>query len=512
MSNYCSKRPVFKLSRYLFFFFAVLVLVVAKGEMNKSVHAEEILQIDEKQSSHFKKVHKKINFLPNVKRRRTPNPAGWEAYDGTVYNSERGYGWLIDRSRSGRDRGLKAKVVLADGSKASIRDLERNELTTWQGFQDSDINVFKVDLPNGWYKVTCSSVDPGSSPLPLKDLRCFKCRGNDVVFAGADYGRPVVVGGDDLVEGSSIVEVTDGHLRIVVGDSAYGGWTWTHIGPWYSGWARWIANDYGYAKNWYQRFIRKVDPGYHSVRMNAMEIESVEAPEKKSDIIFRDFFNRDNSQELSKGVSEERKWIRVQKIEHLSLNAELYHTSIKVEAQGEEQGELVLIQKQKSPESGIIRYSTRVSLFNGAGSNIHSGIQEAGIIILADPGSPTRVNSTFAGVGFDSTRSGTMGWLKYRVGDGAGGYRTDIEIPDTVLPFKITEGEYEVVVEHDVQRNIITALKVNNVDVTKELSDAERSQRLKSGYYGIGSMINNMRSGINLNQFYWYYRVEQLTN
>jgi hypothetical protein len=501
------------LYRYLFFFFAVLVLVITKGEMNMSVHAGEILQTDEKQSSHFEKVHKKINFLPNVKRRRTPNPAGWEGYDGTVYDPERGYGWLIDRSRSGRDRGLGSKVVLADGSKASIRDLKRNELTTWQGFEDSDINVFKVDLPNGWYKVTCSSVDPGSSPLPLKDLRCFKCRGNDVVFAGANYGRPVVVGGDDLVEGEGIVEVTDGHLRIVVGDPAYGGWTWAHTGPWYSGWAGWIANDYGYAKNWYQRFIRKVDPGYHSIRMNAMEIESVEAPEKESDIIFRDFFNRDNSQELNEGVSEERKWSRVQnkKSEHLSLNTELYHTSIKVEAQDEEQGELVLIQKQKSPESGIIRYSTRVSLFNGAGSNIHSGIQEAGITILVIPNGQS-VDSTFVGVGLDSTSTETMGWVKYRVADGTGGYRTDIEIPDTVLPFKITEGEYEIVVDHDVEQDMITALKINNYDVTKQLSYAERSQRLRSGYYGIGSMINNMRTGIHLAQFYWYYRVEQLNN
>ena len=72
-------------------------------------------------------------------------------------------------------------------------------------------------------------------PVPLVDQRSFKCRAHDVVFAGFSYGVPLKIQGNRLVEGSEGVEVTDGHLRVVVGDPAYGGWTWSYPGPLWRG-------------------------------------------------------------------------------------------------------------------------------------------------------------------------------------------------------------------------------------------------------------------------------------
>ena len=191
--------------------------------------------------------HKKINLVFTGKR-RTANPAGWEEYDGSIYDAERGYGWLADLSRQGRDRGAKAAITLSDGTRTSLEDIGRLELANWQGtHQENQPIVFRIDLPNGWYRISCTSVEPGSPGLPLVDQRSFKCRAHDVVFAGANYGPPLVVGGDRLVEGCGIVEVTDSHLRIMVGDPAYGGWTWRYRGPWYEGWRRWWGFEHQYA-------------------------------------------------------------------------------------------------------------------------------------------------------------------------------------------------------------------------------------------------------------------------
>ncbi len=143
---------------------------------------------------------KRINLVV-VGRRRTPNPEGWEEYDGSIYNSKRGYGWLTDLSGKGRDRGASATIVLADGTKTSSQELGRPDLANMQGtYRENKPLIFRVDLPDGWYRVSCTSVNPGGQ-LPLVDQRSFKCRAHDVVFVGADYGAPLVVAGNQLVEG-----------------------------------------------------------------------------------------------------------------------------------------------------------------------------------------------------------------------------------------------------------------------------------------------------------------------
>jgi hypothetical protein len=106
--------------------------------------------------------HKKINFVFTGKR-RTANPAGWEEYDGSIHDAERGYGWLADLSRHGRDRGAKAAITLSDGTRTSPEDIGRLELADWQGpHQENQPIVFRIDLPNGWYRISCTSVQAGS--------------------------------------------------------------------------------------------------------------------------------------------------------------------------------------------------------------------------------------------------------------------------------------------------------------------------------------------------------------
>lgn len=445
--------------------------------------------------------------------RKTNNPAGWEEYDGSIYNTERGYGWLISLLEKGTDRGADASIMLNDGTRLTSQDLNRLELANWQGTHQENIPlVFRIDLPDGWYSVTCTSVDPGSSPLPLVDRRSFKCRAHGVVFAGANYGVPLTVSGAKLVEGKGIVEVTDGHLRIVVGDPAYGGWTWKYRGHWYGGWKSWWGKGHLYANGWYQKLTRTVDPGFHSLRLNSLEIERVPAPKRRPTIIFRDFFNRDNDLDINASVIDANHWIRTKLHPDIPdhISTELYQTSIKLSSSKSSNSVLSLLQQKISPEKGIIRYSTRVSLFTGEGSHVHSGVQEAGILMLTDPSESTEYNSTFVGVAFDNTRFETMGWLIYRVGNGKDGYRTNMEIPDTVLPFKITEGEFEIMVDHDLEKNVLRHIRINAVDVTNQLSHKCRTQRIQRGLYGIRSTIDNSNSGVSLQQLYWYYRVEKI--
>ena len=88
------------------------------------------------------------------------------------------------------------------------------------------------------------------------------------------------------------------------------------------------------------------------------------------------------------------------------IHAELYKTSIKLTAPRKGKGVVSLVQQKLSPEEGIVRYSTSVSLFTGEGSRIHSGIQEAGLLILGAVPEVTEFNSTFIGVAFDRSRRG----------------------------------------------------------------------------------------------------------
>lgn len=466
---------------------------------------------DSEITRHSRLFRKKINFV-FARNRRTPNPDGWEEYKGLIYNPERGYGWLVDLSGKARDRGIDASIRLADGGKTSPQALGRAELANWQGIhKENSPVVFRVDLPNGWYRVSCASVDPGTK-LPVVDQRCIKCRANDVVIAGPDYGRPLTVQGNQLVEGEGIVEVTEGQLRIIVGDVAYRGWTWNYQGSWYKGWKRWLGLGHKYAHGWYQKLTRKVDPGFHMLRLNSLEIEEIAAPSAKPEIVFRDFFNRDDSPDVNKGVASEKHWVKMRPCLDASdhIQVELYQTAVKFTGLSDVAPSAVgLIQKTLSPEKGIVRYSTRVSLFTGEGSQV-TGAQEAGIVLLANVTENGKLDATFVGVALDSSRPETMGRMIYRVDDGRGGYMTNLEIPDTALPVSITEGEFEIIVEHDVPKNFIRNIKINGVNVTDHIKPLDLMQRNRQGYFGIQSMINNKNYGVRLKQFYWYYRVEKI--
>jgi hypothetical protein len=458
-------------------------------------------------------LRKKINFISTHDKKRTPNPAGWEAYDGSVYTKERGYGWVTKLTGFyAADGGPDATIYLTREVVTSPRELGRLELANWQGtHRENHPLVFRVDLPDGWYRVACASV--GLGVLPVLDQRNFKCRAQDTIFAGPSYGLPLKARGVDLVEGSNIVEITDGQLRIVVGDPAYGGWTWSYKGAWHHGWDKWWGKwgDHRYAETWYQKFTRVIDPGFHSLRLNSLEIERVPAPAKRSALFFRDVFNRDDSQDINSGVAAENRWIKIALDSAIpNLRTELYKTSLKLIGSKNGKGLLGVIQKKPSPERGIVRYSTRVSLFTGEGSKIHSGFQEAGLLILGEATGPTDFNSTFVGIAFDRRRPETPGWVKYRVGNGRNGYKTNLEIPDTSLPFQVTEGEYEIMVDHNVKDNVLEKVRINGEDITESFSLEDRKQRLRRGLFGIRASMDPLGSGVTLQQFYWYYRVEAI--
>lgn len=464
---------------------------------------------------HGQSFYKKINLISTSGKKRTPNPPGWEEYDGSPYTKERGYGWLSDVPVTGLDGGGVGKMILADGRQASPLELGRLELASWQGtHQENRPLVFRVDLANGWYRVTCASVDPDNAPLPLVDQRSIKFRAHDVVFAGPSYGLPLRVEGNRLVEGSGIVEVTEGHLRIVIGDPAYEGWTWSYKGPFWRGWKRWWKHPIVFANNWYQKLMRFVDPGFHSLRFNSLEIERVGAPTKQPALIFRDFFNRDDGSDINLGVPKGNRWVRVRLhgAESDRLGADLYKTSLRLTGLKRARGSVGITQEQPSPAKGTIRYSTRVSLFTGEGSKSRSGSQEAGLLILARATGAAEFSSTFIGLAFDRSRAETPGWVRYRVGNGRNGYRTNAEIPDTSLPFTISEGEHEIIVDHDVQTNFLQRIQVNGKDITRSFNPTDRRQVSARGLFGMRASMDSLGSGISLQQFYWYYRVEDISS
>jgi hypothetical protein len=194
------------------------------------------------------------------------------------------------------------------------------------------------------------------------------------------------------------------------------------------------------------------------------------------------------------------------------VEADLYKTALRLTGSKSGKGIVGVVQKSGSPDRGTVRYSTRVSLFTGEGSKIHSGSQEAGLLILADAKEPTEFSSTFIGVAFDRSRTATPGWVRYRVGNGKSGYRTDFEIADSALPFKITEGEYEIIVDHDLRKNILQRIQLNGKDITGLFTRADREQRLARGLFGIRASMDSLGSGVQSRQFYWYYRVETISH
>ncbi|MBW2742417.1 MAG: hypothetical protein JRE64_27165, partial [Deltaproteobacteria bacterium] len=135
------------------------------------------------------------------------------------------------------------------------------------------------------------------------------------------------------------------------------------------------------------------------LRLNSLEIEEIVAPSAKPEIVFRDFFNRDDSLDVNKGVASEKHWVKIRPCLDASdhIQVELYQTAAKFTGLSNDAPSAVgLIQKTLSPEKGIVRYSTRVSLFTGEGSQV-SGAQEAGIVLLANITETGKLDATFVG-------------------------------------------------------------------------------------------------------------------
>ena len=289
------------------------------------------------------------------------------------------------------------------------------ELSNWQGtHRENRLIVFRVDLPDGWYRVACASVDPGVE-LPVIDVRSVKCRSHDAVFAGPRHGPPLRVAGRALVEGKSWVEVTERHLRIVVGDPAYAGWVSRHPGPWWRGWRKWFARegDHRYAEDWLGKLTRVIDPGFHNLRLNSLVIEPASPPPGRAHALFRDFFNRDDAADVNAHVSVGRHWQDVEIPGTRKAELALEKTAMRLTGSRRHPAGLVVVQEHASPPAGVVRYSTSVSIFAGEGSRAGSGRQEAGLLMLADAQRLNDETSTFVGVvvgpqGGVTVRSGNL--------------------------------------------------------------------------------------------------------
>jgi hypothetical protein len=85
-----------------------------------------------------------------------------------------------------------------------------------------------------------------------------------------------------------------------------------------------------------------------------------------------------------------------------------------------------------------------------------------------------------------------------------------VEIPDTKLPFKVTEGEYEIIAAHDLASNTLTQIRINGEDITGYVPHTDRQQRVAQGVFGLRILMDAHGSGVRLQQFYWYYRVEDI--
>jgi hypothetical protein len=168
------------------------------------------------------------------------------------------------------------------------------------------------------------------------------------------------------------------------------------------------------------------------------------------------------------------------------------------------------IQKKSSPATGVVRYSTRVSLFTGEGSKIHKGSQEAGLLILGRLNEPDAYTSTFIGIVFDRQGPDAPGGVIIRVGNGIDGFRTERKVIAEILPFEITEGEYAISVDHDVKGNALRRIRINGFDITNTFLPQDLKQPISNGLFGVRSVLNPQGSGVTLQQFYWYYRVEVL--
>jgi hypothetical protein len=222
--------------------------------------------------------------------------------------------------------------------------------------------------------------------------------------------------------------------------------------------------------------------------------------------------NRDDHHDVNAGLQTQDHWMTLPAPGSLpqTPRVDLYKTAIRVSNASQRHAAVHIIQAPLSPMAGIIRYSTRVTLFTGEGSKIHSGSQEAGLLILGKLNGLTEFNSTFLGIAFDAYAPETFGHVVLRVGNGTDGFQTDRSISDKLLPFKITEGEYALSVDHDVGDKVLKRVQINGFDITQLFSPAELQQRVQRGVFGMRSTSDPGKSGVHLQQFYWYYRVEAI--
>lgn len=456
--------------------------------------------------SHVIPFPQRINFVPSGTG-RTPNPPGWIAYDGAPYHPDRGFGWLEDVRGQARDRGVDAPIVLANGQITTPAKLRRPELATMHSLHgENRLRVFRIDLPNGWYRVTCSSVDPGG-PLPLVNQRSFKCRSGDVVFAGPAYGSPLAVKGNALVEGAGIVEVRHNHLRIVIGDPAYGEWTWQHHGPWYTGWRQWLKKGHLYANGWLQKITRRVDPGYHSLRLNALQIEPSAQPPASSRVVFSETFQRDDGKDVNDGVAAEDRWI-VADTEN-RLVAEIYRSTLRIQPQGQGEGRLIMVRSLPLRLPGSIEVSMRVSLFMGTGSHKPTGSQEAGLVLLSSNYDQPGSTGTLLSIGYatdETDPSRFQGYMRMiiRKDDGAA---IQMKIGDRQLPLTIQEGEYGLALTYRTSDGLLQSIKINDNEMLAYLP-ASNVRLVLPRVVGIQAIMKQEGEAL-LSQYYWAIQARQ---
>jgi hypothetical protein len=87
-----------------------------------------------------------------------------------------------------------------------------------------------------------------------------------------------------------------------------------------------------------------------------------------------------------------------------------------------------------------------------------------------------------------------------------------VAISDSSLPFRIAEGEYELIVDHDVRNHVVQRVQINGEDITARFSPSDRKQRVPIGIFGLRSYMDPLGSGVDLRQFFWYYRVEDISS
>jgi hypothetical protein len=310
-----------------------------------------------------------------------------------------------------------------------------------------------------------------------------------------------------LVEGTDVVEVTGGHLRIVVGDPAYAGWTWRHPGAWYEDWWSWVGRWGGqrYAESWRQKLTRTVDPGFHSLRLNSVAIEPVPAPPSPGAIVFRDVFDRDDGPDINHGMLKTLHWRQVDLDEGgSSVRASIDKTTPALTGTAS-RSTVAFVQMAASPGRGVVRYSTRVSVFTGEGSRAGSGHQEAGLVLLGDSDTLTDSRLTFVGV---TVGGPDGGGFTVRAGGGERGPHADLTVRPPLLPFRVAAGDHEIVVDHDIDQRLITRIAVNGLDVTSLVPAPVRRSRLGRGRFGLRARLDPGRSGVALGQYYSFLHVE----